>query len=255
MKDLQILSPGKRLKKVRKMLKVKQDELAGDMFCKNYISMFENDRRKINAINATYLANKVNEIAKEKRIDLQVSASYFLKSSKDIAQDKCEKWIEQVSNNYKLSNYKINLNLYKTMYLAEKFGLEEYIGDALYLKGINSINAQRYTCAIPQFLEAIVYFSKYNKNKKITDTYKNIAIAFYEQKQIHQALSVLNLAEGTAQKIEEDCYDILKDIRYYKGLCYFALGNLEKSKAIIDDVEDKDEQVLDLENKITDRIV
>jgi len=78
MKDFKILNPGQRLKDIRRTLKLRQEELAGEKFSKNYISMFENNKRTINAINATYLSDRINELAKEKGINISITSSYFL---------------------------------------------------------------------------------------------------------------------------------------------------------------------------------
>ena len=95
-KELTILEPGQRLKEARKKLGLKQDDLAGENMSKNYISMFENGKRRISIINAAYFADILNNKAEEKGIKLNVTASYFVKNEKDIAREKCIDWIDKI---------------------------------------------------------------------------------------------------------------------------------------------------------------
>ena len=56
LEKIEILTPGQRLREIRRKLGVRQEDLAGKNLSKNYISMFENDKRRISIINATYLS-------------------------------------------------------------------------------------------------------------------------------------------------------------------------------------------------------
>jgi len=234
MEDIKILSPGKRLKEIRKILNVKQDELAGEKFCKNYISMFENNKRKINVMNAVYLARKINEVAEEKEIDLEVSSIYFLKNEMDVARDKCKKWIEEVENGEKDTDETININLYKVIIIATKYELVEYLARALYLKGMNSMNNNRYNCARTQFLTSIMYYSKLDRMDEIAEIYMNMGNTYYNQKLFNEAIAILNLGASICSNDR-----IIDEIKSQKGLCYFALGEHEQANRIISEVENK----------------
>lgn len=250
MEDIRILNPGQRLKVLRKELKVKQEELAGERFSKNYISMFENNRRNINAINASYLAKKINEIASHRGKNISVTASYLLKNEEDIAKDKCKKWLFETESNLELSDFDCKLNLYKTILVSSKYNLLHFKGRALFLKGINSFNNQRFICAITQFLDSIIYFAKENDFYAVKEVYKNIGITLFKQESIELAIIYFNLCDSIIKK------GILKGLRndieliYYKALCHFKLGQKNIANMIIKDGHETNQMLKDLYEEI-----
>lgn len=251
LKDVKILNPGQRLKELRKELRVKQEELAGNKFSKNYISMFENNRRAINAINASYLAQKINELARKKGKDIQITASFLLKNEKDIAKDKCEKWLYDVESNLELTNYQTNMNLYKTILISSDQDLLYFKGKALFLKGINSFNNRRYVCAITQFLDSLIYFAKENDYYALKDIYKNIGITLLKQKQLAQAIIYFNLCDSVIEVHLDNELDKDPEVTYYKALCYFRLGQHQIAKKIIECSGTRDPKVLELKKEIS----
>ncbi len=248
MEDIKILNPGQRLKQLRKILRVKQDELAGRKFSKNYISMFENNRRSINAINASYLAKKINDIAKQKGENINITASYLLKNEKDVAEDKCKKWLYEVESNLEISDYQAKLNIFKAIKIATKYNLLQFKGRALFLKAINSFNNKRYDCAITQFLDSIIYFAKENDFYAVKDVYRNIGITLYKQKKFEQAIIYFNLCNSII------CKDITDNNNhepfYYIALCYFKLGQHKIALKIIERCPIKNQKIKDLEEEI-----
>ncbi len=250
LEDVKILNPGQRLRQLRKELQVKQEELAGDKFSKNYISMFENNRRDINAINASYLAQKINEIARQKGKDIQIHASYLLKNEKDIAKDKCEEWLYEVESNLEITNYEANVNLHNTILISTDYNLLHFKGRALFLKGITSFNNNRYICAITQFLDSLIYFAKENDYHAMKDVYKNIGITLLKQKQLGQAIIYFNLCDSVIRLNLNENIDYDNEVTYYKALCYFKLGQYKIAKKIIECSGSNDSKLIELNNEI-----
>lgn len=250
MEDIKILNPGERLKVLRKELKLKQEELAGERFSKNYISMFENNRRNINAINASYLAKKINEIASQRGKNITVTASYLLKNEVDIAKDKCKKWLFETESNLELTDYDSKLNLYKTILVSSKYDLLHFKGRALFLKGINSFNNERFVCAITQFLDSIIYFAKVNDFFAVKEVYKNIGITLFKKGSLEQATVYFNLCDSVIKKgiLKGISNDI--EVTYYKALSYYRLGQYNSAKKIIGDSPETNQMLKDLQEEI-----
>ncbi len=254
MGELDILNQGQRLKKIRKKLKVRQDELAGKKFSKNYISMFENNKRRMNPVNATYLAKRINTIATENELDIFVTASDLLKSQEDVAKDKCDRWLEDVEINSNLKVEDILKNLNNAMIVADKYNLIGYYGRAVYLKGIHCLNRQLYKCAVTHFLHALEYFLKLDNKMSLLQTYKYIGICLYRQRDIKQSIIFLNLAAAT---INSECNvneDNIEEIRYYRALCYFELGEYDIAQNIIGKMNEKSIKLLELANEINKKL-
>ncbi len=250
MKELSILSPGQRLKEIRKMLKLRQDEIAGEKFSKNYISMFENNKRSINAINATYLANKINEYAKSKGYVLDIQPSYLLKSDVDLAKDKCEKWLEEVETNLEISDAEYMENLYKTIYIATKYGLICYRAKALYLKGVFSLHNERDQCAMTQLLGALVFYARENDFAYVSDIYEKVGIILYNKKELQQALVYFNLSYEITRNTKVFNRHKLEELNYYIALCYYEMEQYLMALKMLGLIETDSNEISELENRI-----
>lgn len=246
MDDLEVLSPGERLRSVRKELGLRQDDLSGKNLSKNYISMIENDKRRINIITASQLSERINKIAKKKGKDIDIQASYFIKNESDIAKDKCTKWLEDVEY---LKNTNINeafLSLYKVIYLSQKYDLNDMLAKAYCLKGACLHRNQLYECAIAHYTKGLVYFVKEDDLEEIREVYLNIANTCYMKKDYNEAINFYNLS-GSLENNEEN-------ILYYKALCYYKLGEYKIAKSIIDSIVFKDNRCLKLQHNIKEKI-
>lgn len=250
MKELIILSPGQRLKGMRKILKLRQDELAGHRFSKNYISMFENGKRSINPINASYLADQINEFAKAKEIDIRISASYLLKSEEDMAKDKCEKWLKELETNLNMGFKDYNINLYKIIHISSKYGLAKYKANALYLKGLLYLNNNIYECAMTQFLEALVYYGKEKDYEKISDIYKKLGIIAYNTKQIQRAFVYFSLGHKVIRMSNAINLQKVEELNYLIALCYYDMKQYSMAQKILSLCEGGSKTYLELKDKI-----
>ncbi len=225
MDDTAILSPGQRLRKLRKLIDVRQDEFGGEKFSKNYISMFENSKRNINPINAAYLAKRINLLAEKAGKNISISAAYFLKTEKDIACDRCRKWIKKVEYNSKLSDIEINTYLNKIVIVSKRYELFSLYGRAMFLMGLSALNRKLYKCAITKLLDSLNCFLKLDYQKSIVNVYKHIGIAFYNRGNTETALVYFDLVGSILKK---NCkYDLvsMEEISYYKNLCLYASNN------------------------------
>ncbi len=250
MNELNLLSPGQRLKELRRMMKLRQEEIAGDKFSKNYISMFENNKRSINAINATYLANKINEHAKSKGYDIYIQPSYLLKSELDLAKDKCEKWLLEVETNLEISDARYMMNLYKTIYIASKYGLTSHRAKALYLKGVYALNNERYQCAMTQLLGALVYYARENDFSYVSDIYEKIGIILYNNKEPQQALVYFNLSYEISRSNKVYNRQKLEELNYFIALCYYETGQYLMALKMLGLIETDRYEISELANRI-----
>jgi len=73
-----ITTTGKKIKRYREILKITQRELADKVMSPSFLSAIENDRRRLSAIKAAYLADKLMKISVLKNNPIQVSAREFL---------------------------------------------------------------------------------------------------------------------------------------------------------------------------------
>lgn len=257
MQTIKILSPGERIKSIRKKLMIKQEELAGSKFSKNYISMFENNKRKINPINATYLADRINYLSKQKGEDIYINASYLLKTESDMATDECNRLFEKVELNSGLSISEEIGNIYFAIEIAKKYNLLNYYGRGLYLLGKLSLNNKRYHCAVTQFLDALDHFSRLNQLSSVVETHKMLGITMFLKDNIDNALIHFNLAESNILELDKNKinHDIGEEISYYKSLCYFNNNDVIRAQKILNKIDTNNEKIVSLKNKVRENLV
>ncbi|AIS51996.1 TPR-repeat-containing protein [Thermoanaerobacter kivui] len=66
------LTPGERVKKIRKMLKMKQRGLQSENITRGFLSMIESNRTTMSRETASIIAEKFNKRARELGIDLLI---------------------------------------------------------------------------------------------------------------------------------------------------------------------------------------
>ena len=240
-----ILKPGQRLRQIRKRLGLTQGDLSAENMSKNYISMFENGKRPINVINATYLADILNSKAKEMGINLNITSSYFIKSEKDIAKELCLDSFNIVLDKSNRNKHEKYRELYKIIYLSQKYDLPDLLAKALKLKGKFLYREGLYSCAITHFSESLLLFFKEGDINGISKSYLAIGQSYFMDNNYEMAITYYNLAS---------LYGNEDKILYYKALSYYKLGNIVTTRGILDRIIFKDERVLELEKYISNFI-
>lgn len=245
MDDMRILKPGQRLRQIRKRLGLTQGDLSSKHMSKNYISMFENGKRPISIINATYLADILNAKAKERGIILNINSSYFVKNEKDIARELCIDGFNRIKEKNGIDKYEKYWELYKIIYLSKEYDLPDLLAKSLKLKGKLLYRERLYPCAIAHFSNSLLYYFREEDINGINNCYKAMGKTYFMDKNYTMAITYYNLASLYGQ---ED------NMLYYKALSYYKLGNYEITKSIIDRIVFKDGRVLKLENSISNII-
>ena len=59
MDDANLLTPGEKIKKIRKDFKIKQNEITGGKITRNLVSLIENNRADLTASTAEIIANSI----------------------------------------------------------------------------------------------------------------------------------------------------------------------------------------------------
>lgn len=85
MHDYKILTPGEKIKIIRKELKLKQYEIVGSEITRNMISFIENNKANLTPQVASIICKNINDIAKSRNLDFHVDEAYLLESVEDQA--------------------------------------------------------------------------------------------------------------------------------------------------------------------------
>ncbi len=224
--DNEIVAPGEKLKRIRKILHITQEELSKDICSKNNISLIENGKQNISINLANAVSKKFNEAAKEKRgIDIKlITADFLMKDEDEQANDifndvinelkktettdlfeqkfiKAEDIIKKynVIDGNKIKLYNMAANFY---YYKHKYSRSDIMCDIGLKICIDTKNIEE---------EANLYVYK-SRNNIFSDKY-------------FHALQQLDFAEELNNSISNDELSIM--ILYHKALAYKKLGQYD----------------------------
>lgn len=96
---MEILSPGKKIKRIRKDLKISQKEITGGLVTRELISIIENDKCTLTPTVAKIITDNINKICKERNIDFNVDTEYLLEDINSQANKIANKYIDFLCNN------------------------------------------------------------------------------------------------------------------------------------------------------------
>ena len=96
---MEILSPGEKIRKIRKDFKIRQQDVTGGEITRELISIVENDKGKLTPHVAQLIADNINLICKERNISFHLSADYLLEDVSAQVGKVCDEFIEFLQQN------------------------------------------------------------------------------------------------------------------------------------------------------------
>jgi tetratricopeptide (TPR) repeat protein len=133
---MEIISPGQKIRKIRKELKINQKEITGGEIARELISMIENDKSTLTPAVAHIITDNINRICKEKNIDFSVDTEYLLEDIDSQTDKIASKYIDflsinedNISKDFSKDIEEIELFLIKYDVPKKKMIIYEKIGD------------------------------------------------------------------------------------------------------------------------------
>jgi len=96
---MEILSPGEKIRKIRKDFKIRQQDVTGGEITRELISIIENDKAKLSPYVAQLIADNINKICKERNISFYLSADYLLEDVNTQVSKICDGYIDFIDEN------------------------------------------------------------------------------------------------------------------------------------------------------------
>ncbi|MEG1255517.1 helix-turn-helix transcriptional regulator [Clostridium sp.] len=135
---MEILSPGQKIRRIRKELKINQKEIAGDDITRELISIIENDRSNLTPTVAHIIADNINGICKERGIDFSLNAEYLLEDINSQTNKIASQYIDflsinedNISKDFTKDIEEIEMFLIKYDVPEKKMIIYEKLGDIL----------------------------------------------------------------------------------------------------------------------------
>lgn len=115
---MDFLTPGEKIRSLRKRFNIRQQELENSGVTRNFISMVESNKRRLNKETAKNISDIFMEKAAERGVQLDLDEEYFIATPQDDARKYCLKRLEE----------KLNLEEVQQLEdIAKKYELEDVI--------------------------------------------------------------------------------------------------------------------------------
>lgn len=135
---MEILSPGQKIRKIRKELKINQKEITGGEITRELVSIIENDKSTLTPSVAQIITENINRICKERSIDFSLNTEYLLEDINVQTNKIASGYIDFLCNNednipkdFSKDIEEIELFLRKYDVPQKKMVIYEKIGDIL----------------------------------------------------------------------------------------------------------------------------
>lgn len=222
---MEFLNSGEKVKNIRKLLGLKQEKLEEIGVSRNFISMVEHDKRKLNKKTAKKVLEIFQEKAKELNMDLNINVRYLLTNAAEEATEFCREKLDTQLSMEEVENL---------IDLCNKYKIVEDILPTLYINKANLLFER--TVYDDAFVEYYNALEIYNDNSDLTNK------AYVLNKLGKCKLMTLDLTESLAYfirsydlSIESENVDIKKYSLYNLALVYGKLNKLKEAQAYIDE--------------------
>lgn len=252
---------GQNLKRIRKDLKLRQQDIAGSDITRNLISLIENDKTPLYHNVAIIISNNINRILNEKDIEIYIEPDDILNPERYLSRKQANKYIKELQNKLNEKDYDIKGEklseiegfLNKWQFLDNKVKIYHLLGDIFYHAGdfekeyhylLKSLEISyeipnmknRFKIALKlvanyimtkKYEEAIRLSNFTLSTEKITEKrfkglfHYNNAIAYYNLKDYNKCFTELEKAKSYLDNNGKD----IKSLYNLEATCYNKIGN------------------------------
>ncbi|MGG7164887.1 hypothetical protein [Clostridium ihumii] len=233
MQNIEILSPGEKIKVIRRKFKIKQQDITGGEITRNLISIIENNKANLTENVAQILSNNINKFCSEKNINFSITPEYLLEDVHSQVNKICDDYIEFIESTPINKIDTIEYSFDELEYFLKKYNCREKkcvifkkIGDK-FLSCDNKSKAYNY------YIKAYENYIIGDEGILIFSLLINLIRCCIELEKFDEALTFINFAEINLIKLkEEESYEL----HYNSIICYKYLENysyqLEKIKQL-----------------------
>lgn len=124
--DTIILTPGEKIRAIRSVYNLKQQELCGSDLSRSMISMLESDKCVLAESTAKILINNLNKVCSDRGIDCGISLEYLLESVEIQAENIAKDFLSHIDRNpNKILDGDFQKSLREIIFILDKYNLKD----------------------------------------------------------------------------------------------------------------------------------
>ncbi|HBT49543.1 MAG TPA: DNA-binding protein [Caldanaerobacter subterraneus] len=223
---MEFLTPGERVKKIRKMLKMKQRELQAENITRGFISMIEGNRTTMSRETASIIAEKFNKRAQELGIDLNIDGDYLLMTPAEEAEYYCIQKLSRINTTENLEELK------EIFEIADEYKLKRVTALAYIKIGDVMYKNQHFQEAFINYHRALDILLLNNIKEQLPYVYNMLGACKVALLEYSEAIMYFQRALECAEEVND--IEIKIKASYNNALCYRLIG---KPTVLIDYIE------------------
>ncbi|EQB87637.1 tetratricopeptide (TPR) repeat protein [Clostridium punense] len=220
---MEFLTPGEKLRKIRKELNMTQSDFADESMTRSYVGMIEVGKRNLNPSIARIILEKLNARAKELNVEISIDEDYLTMSREEEAERYCKNIMDNNPTEEQVNSV-IEISL--------KYGLKETGASAYRVMG--DMKYEEY-----HYLDA---FLAYNNSLDICKTIGKLDIQCYlinrlgmcKYDELDYVEALLYFTRAQQYAVELNNYDIEVKAIFNIALTYKKMKKLEEAKKYVE---------------------
>ncbi len=197
---MEILSPGEKVKQLRKDIGLKQDDITDNQITRSLISMIENEKRILSPQTAKIIARKLNQYYKHG--GKIITADYLMESKEAQVQRTIITQLESVEELMKKSEQLDStfvLEIFdRLMALATQWSMKYHYSMVLMKRGDFYYQRAKYNQALMDFFNCLEHFLESKSYVDVSKIYSRIGSCYLMKLFIDEALLYYNRAFAIA---------------------------------------------------------
>ncbi|MDF2883563.1 MAG: helix-turn-helix domain protein [Clostridiaceae bacterium] len=215
---MQFLTTGEKIKNLRKILGIRQEQLTSIGISRNFISMVENNKRNLSLKTAKLIVDEIKLKSVELGIDLNIDEEYILKTPSEDARDYCsKKLVEELSAD----------DIEKLNNLCNRYNLIDILPQLYSKKGDLFYNSNKFDEAFTYFYDALEIYTHINNLEDKALIYNKLGKCRLKVLEYIESLSFFKKAYSLSS--EEGFMPIEKNSLYNMALVYKKLNKIDES--------------------------
>lgn len=230
--NTKIITPGQKIKEIRKIYNIKQHEICGNMITRNMISMIETDKAGLTENTAKIIIENIIKVCEEKNIKIDICLEDLTQSAESQAKKIANDFIIFFDVDYKVILKKEYENYIKDVeYIIEKYRLREEKFSIYERLGWANMKSSNYYKSYTYFLKAFENCNELFNNIKLINIIINISFCCRHLKLYKEGMDFIRLAYIYMNNIPNDQLYTLK----YNNIIF--LKKLEEYDACLDEIQ------------------
>ncbi|MBM7613972.1 tetratricopeptide repeat protein [Alkaliphilus hydrothermalis] len=186
---MEILSPGKKIKILRKKLGLRQDQLTDERITRSLISMIENGKRRLNRKTATIIAIKLNGFYKN--LGQEITPEYLLESEEQQASNIVDENMDSLKpilkNKKEADQQHVFESFERMIELANQWELQEKEAEIFIIRGKYYFDKGEYNLTLADYFNSLEYYIAARKVEYIAILYIRISKCYIKMSLFEQA--------------------------------------------------------------------